>query len=70
MNPNKKTKSNDWYMKIDPPIWITADFDCSNKPVNDPQRKTLFINKPVEVGYNIVKKSILWKPKIGTTWIL
>ena len=36
MNPNKKTKFNDRFMKIDPPIWITADFKCRNIPVDDP----------------------------------
>ena len=36
MNPNKKTNFNDRFMKIDPPIWITADFNCRNIPVDDP----------------------------------
>ena len=44
-------------MRTDPSKWIIApDFECKNVPVDDPQRKTLFMNKPVEVGYNIVKK--------------
>ena len=26
MQPNQRIKFNDWYMKIDPPTWIAADF--------------------------------------------
>ena len=55
MNPNKKIEINDWFMKIDPPMWIAADFECRNIPVDDPQRKTLFVNKPMVVGYNMRK---------------
>ena len=85
MQPNQKIKFNDWYMKIDPPIWIAADFECMNIPiidndnvndndndddnsknddnnnanVNDHDNKgvtdKLFVNKPVAIGYNIVK---------------
>ena len=69
MQPNQKININDWYMKIDPPMWIAADFECMNIPinnnnddnVNDHDNKgvtdKLFINKPVAIGYNIVKKS-------------
>ena len=54
--PNKKINFSDWYIKTDPPTWITTDFECRNIPIDDPQRKTMFIiNKPVGVGYNIVK---------------
>ena len=61
MNPNQKIKFNDWYMKIDPPIWIAADFECMNIPIkyNDIDNVTdmLFVNKPVAIGYSIVKSS-------------
>ena len=71
MNPNQKIKFNDWYMKIDPPMWIAADFECMNIPINDNNNTNdnhnnndhdddnvtdkLFVNKPVAIGYNIVK---------------
>ena len=67
MHPNQKTKFNDWYMKIDPPMWIAADFECMNIPINDNDNDNdnendnngvtdkLFINKPIAIGYNIVK---------------
>ena len=35
MQPNQKIKVNDWDMKIDPPMWIAADFECMNLPIND-----------------------------------
>ena len=59
MNPNQKIKFNDWYMKIDPPIWIAADFECMNIPINNNDNDNVtykfFVNKPVAIGYNIVK---------------
>ena len=77
MQPNQKIKFNDWYMKIDPPMWIAADFECMNIPINNKNNKNvddnnndnvnvknhdnngvtdkLFVNKPVAIGYNIVK---------------
>ena len=69
MQPNQKIKFNDWYMKIDPPMWIAADFECVNIPMNNNNDDNvnvndhnnngvtdkLFINKPVAIGYNIVK---------------
>ena len=71
MQPNQKIKFNDWYMKIDPPMWISADFECINIPINDNNNNNvndnendnngvtdkLFINKPLAIGYNIVKNS-------------
>ena len=54
-------------MKIDPPMWIAADFECMNIPINnnnnvningndnDNVTDKLFINKPLALGYNIVK---------------
>ena len=35
MHPNQKTKFNDWYLKIDPPMWIAAGFECMNIPIID-----------------------------------
>ena len=65
MHPNQKIKFNDWYMKIDPPVWTAADFECMNIPINnnndvnvndnDNVTDKLFVNKPVAIGYNIVK---------------
>ena len=75
MHSNQKIKFNDWYMKIDPPMWIAADFECMNIPINDHNNNNdddndnvkvidhdnngvtdkLFINKPLAIGYNIVK---------------
>ena len=69
MNPNQKIKFNDLYMKIDPPMWIAADFECMNILINNNNKDDdnnddnvnvtdkLFINKPVAIGYNIVKHS-------------
>ena len=42
MNPNKKIKFNDWYMKLDPPMWIDADFECMNNPVDDPHQNIVY----------------------------
>ena len=71
MQPNQKIKFNDWYMKIEPPMWIAADFECMNIPIidnnnnNDDENNNdnvnvndhdkLFLNKPIAIGYNIVK---------------
>ena len=58
-------------MKIDPPLWMAADFECMNVLIddndndndndkvnvndNDHVTDKLFVNKPVAIGYNIVK---------------
>ena len=61
MQPNQKIKFNDWFMKIDPPMWIAADFECMNLLINDNNNDDdnvtdkLFINEPLAIGYNIVK---------------
>ena len=61
MHPNQKIKINDWYMKIDPPMWKAADFECMNVPINDNDDDNdhvtdkLFVNKPVAIGYTMVK---------------
>ena len=94
MHPNQKIKFNDWYMKIDPPLWKAANFQCMNVLINDIDndndnvnqndidndnnnndknndndnvnvndndndkvRDELFVNKPVAIGYIIVKNS-------------
>ena len=75
MQPNQKIKFNDWYMRIDPPMWIAADFECMNIAINNNNNDDdnnnddvnvndhnnngltdkLFLNKPIAIGYNIVK---------------
>ena len=59
MQPNQKIKLNDWYMKIDRPMWIAAYFECMNLPINnndnDNVTDKMFINTPIAIGYNIVK---------------
>ena len=46
-------------MKIDPPMWIAADFECMNIPINDNDNDNVtdmsFVNKPVAIRYNVVK---------------
>ena len=54
-------------MKIHPPMWIAADFECMNIPINNNDNVNvndhdnngvtdkLIINKPVAIGSNIVK---------------
>ena len=59
MQTIQKIKFNDWYLKIDTPMWIASDFECMNIPINDKNNANvtdkLFKNKPVAIGYNIVK---------------
>ena len=61
MHPTQKIKFIDWYMKIDPPMWIAADFECMDIAIidndNDNVTDKLFVNKPVAIAYNIVKSS-------------
>ena len=46
-------------MKLDPPMWISADFECIYIPFidndNDNVTDKLFVNKPVAKSFNIVK---------------
>ena len=59
-------------MKIDPLMWIAADFECMNIPIidndNDNVTDKLFINKSIAIGYNIVKKpdyeNLNWKKMV------
>ena len=55
MNLDKKTKLIDRCVEKDPSVWIAAALESRNVPVDDPQGITLFVNKPVAVGY---KKSL------------
>ena len=59
MHPKQKIKFNDWYLKIDPPMWMAADFEGMNVPINDNDNDhvtdKLFVNKPVSKVYKIVK---------------
>ena len=60
MHQNQKIKFNDWLMKIDPPMWMAADFECMKVPVecnNNNFMEKLFVNKPVAIGYNLVKNT-------------
>ena len=65
MHPNRKIKFNDWYVKLDTLMWMAADFECMNVPINDKNNNNngdnngvtdkLFINEPVAIGNNIDK---------------
>ena len=58
MVANQKIKSKDWYLNIDPPIKIAADFECMSVPVqpnNDSFMDKLFVNKPTKIGYKTAK---------------
>ena len=59
MQPIRKIKLYDWYMKINPPMWTAGDFECMNNPINDNDNDKvtdkLFVNKPVALGYIIVR---------------
>ena len=58
MHPNQKTKFIDCYMKMDPPMWIAANFEYMKVPVystNNNFMDKLFVNKPVAIGFNVVK---------------
>ena len=63
MNPNKNKKFHDWDIKTGPTILINADFDSMNIPKDDPQRQTMYINKPIGLDYNTVKNPCYEKQK-------
>ena len=42
-------------MKIDPPIWIYADFECIDMSVDDTHQETLQRNKTRGFSYNVLK---------------
>ena len=63
-------------MKKDSPMWIAADFECMNTPINDTDNDNvtdkLFVNKPVAIGYNIVKNpdyDNIGSDNIGKRWL-
>ena len=55
MDPDKVSRVKGWHIKRNPAKERLADFDCVKTPLNDPNRKTRFINKPVGVVCIIVK---------------
>ena len=59
MHPNQEIKFNDWYMKTDPPIRVTVNFEGRNVPLESPNEndslEEMFVKKPVKRGYNIKK---------------
>ena len=73
MHPNQKIKVNDWYMKIDQPMWIAPDFECMNIPNNDNDNDDvtdkLFVNKPIAIGYNIVKNPYFENLNLEIRWL-
>ena len=56
MHPNQKIKFIDWYLKKDPPMLISADFECMIVPMQTVEytKKKLFVSKPIAMGFNIV----------------
>ena len=44
-------------MEKDPSIKVVAEFGCRNRPVDDPELKKMFKNKPVVESYKAVKSS-------------
>ena len=60
MHPNQKIKIIEWYFKIESTMWMAADFECMNLLVASNNNKfmdKLFLNKPVALGYNVVKNT-------------
>ena len=55
MDTDKISRINGWYIKRNPAKELVDDFDCIKTPLNDPNRKTMFINKPVGVVCIILK---------------
>ena len=51
-------------MKIHPPMRIDDDFECMKLQVDDPQKKTLFENKPLGIRYNKPKDPYFKNMKI------
>ena len=41
MGPDRKTKYDNSFMKLDLPVSIAGDFDCKKKPVDEPQKHRL-----------------------------
>ena len=53
--PDKKIKFNDWFMKIDLPIWIDADLECMNTPLADTNQKNFSVSRANAISYNKVE---------------
>ena len=47
---------NDWFPKLGLQLWIDAAFESLNKPMDNPDQKTLFESKLISVTYSIVRK--------------
>ena len=68
---NIKAKFKNWCTERDPLMWIAADFECRNVPVESKNARyancrqsphgillgSLFVSKPVATGIKIVKKN-------------
>ena len=59
MGLDHENKLHKWNMKTDLPKWRGTDLECMKIPADDPQQKTLLVNKPIAVDYKIIKNHIL-----------
>ena len=59
MDPDESNKFFDWFLKIDPPVYIDGGFDFLNVRVDDPYRETFLVGKPMGVPYDILKNHIM-----------
>ena len=61
MHPNQKLKIRDCHVKKGPPMEIAADSESINVLLESATEngfmEKLFVNKPVEIGYNKFKKN-------------
>ena len=61
MHSNQNKKIIYWYMKIDPTMWIAADFEWTNVALKSASEnismEKLFSSQPVALSYNIFKNS-------------
>ena len=55
MHRNKKIKLNDWHLKKKTPMWIAANFECLNVPIESTSAnefmEKLFVDKLIAVEY-------------------
>ena len=79
MPPNWKTTHIGWYLKVDLPLWIAADFECSNvlyaicrqnmiAPVESTIEK-LFVSKPLAKVCSILEKIYYENSNWEKKWI-
>ena len=47
MAPDNEMIFKDWYMKNDPPMWISFDSEGSSVPVHDPQQKNIVCKQTI-----------------------